>query len=342
MKKISLLLNGYILGVLAGCTTTTQSQYCLNVEEEVECPTVDEVNESTFPAEDCGGTHNKATDFSQRNDSVSVWEEDTAADAEFDACCYTTEYVAPVGVECVEGRPLKKEGAYLLAEVSNKKSDWSDAGAVSISKVGGAYWKHSAQMEHSSIAAFHICTLELLHFGAPANLIASAQQAAQDELRHAQSAFRIAAHLLGTSLHPESFPIPDIPRRTLLEFALEVALHGAINETLAVVLATHMRKEATDTSIQIHLDMLIEDEKKHALLAWDILHWAYAIEGERLRSSLLALVQNPPSFSLSSFPEKALPQWGLPARKTMEQVMNHAWHTLIQDMFVQLHQHCAA
>ncbi|MAA80669.1 MAG: hypothetical protein CL916_15545 [Deltaproteobacteria bacterium] len=98
MKKICLFLSGTLLG----CTTTTQSQYCINVEEDIECPTLNYVNETTFPAEDCGGTHTQATVLFARNESVSVWEEDTALDNQYDGCCYTTLYVAPVGVDCIE------------------------------------------------------------------------------------------------------------------------------------------------------------------------------------------------------------------------------------------------
>ena len=102
MKNRRLLLSVSTLFILKGCTTTTQSRYCIQVEEEVECPSLDEVNETTFPAEDCGGTHTQATEFSVRNDSVSIWEEDTALDSQYDGCCYNTSYVAPVGVECTQ------------------------------------------------------------------------------------------------------------------------------------------------------------------------------------------------------------------------------------------------
>ena len=101
MKKIFLFFVGYVFGMLIGCTTT-QSQYCINVEEDMECPVLDEVNDTTFPVEDCGGTHTKATEFSTRNESVSIWEEDTTMDAQFDGCCYTTSYVAPVDADCFE------------------------------------------------------------------------------------------------------------------------------------------------------------------------------------------------------------------------------------------------
>lgn len=102
MKNRILLLIGTPFFILTGCTTTTQSQYCIQVEEEVECSSLDDVNETTFPVDDCGGTHTQATEFSTRNESVSIWEEDTALDSQYDGCCYKTSYVAPVGVECTQ------------------------------------------------------------------------------------------------------------------------------------------------------------------------------------------------------------------------------------------------
>lgn len=102
MKNKSILLSGAIWFIWTGCTTTTQSQYCIHVAEAVECPTLEEVNETTLPAEDCGGTHVHATDFATRNESVSIWEDDSGLDNQYDACCYTTSYVAQVGVDCAD------------------------------------------------------------------------------------------------------------------------------------------------------------------------------------------------------------------------------------------------
>ena len=331
MKNISLLVQSYLLSVLAGCTTTSESQYCINIDADAECPSVEDVNETIFPIDDCGGTHTKSTEFAARNDSVSIWEEDTAADTLYDACCYTTTYKAPVGMECIEGRPLKKGGFPILATISDQQSDWS-SGEYSPQRknlVAGTFWKRSAAMEHSSIAAFHMCALELLQLGAPAHLIAGVQQAAQEELRHAQSAFSIAAQLLQESLHPDSFPHIPIPQRSLSEFALEVAKEGAINETLAVVLAAEQRRHTTDPTIQKHLDTLIQEEAQHALLSWHILQWAIAQEGEGLRTQILALLAEQPSFCVDGFPVQGVHELGILSRQEATQTLNQAWKSLI-------------
>jgi hypothetical protein len=203
-------------------------------------------------------------------------------------------------------------------------------------KIAGSFWKRSAQMEHSSIVAFHICALELLQYGAPAGLIARVQQAAQDELRHAQDAFSIAAQLLQEPLHPKSFPPIQIPHRSLTDFALEVAKEGAINETLAVVLAAEQRRHTRNPHIKKHLDALIQEETQHALLSWHILGWAIQQEGESLRTQIITVLQAPPVFSVDGFPENAIPELGILSQKDARQVLQEAWQKLIVPMVWEL------
>ena len=54
-------------------------------------------------------------------------------------------------------------------------------------------WTTAARAEHASVASFARFTLQLLHLGAPADLVADAQQAALDEVRHARLCFGVAS-----------------------------------------------------------------------------------------------------------------------------------------------------
>ena len=252
MRPIGILLQGYVFSILTGCTTE-ESTYCVQVAEEAECPSVEEINETIFPVDDCAGVHQSATEFSTRNDSVSTWIEDTATDAEFDACCFQTSYKPYLGgPECVDGRPVYQENGYLIATTGATASDWNNAGfpQKEVHTCAGEYWKRAALHEHSSIAAFQLLAIELLHFGAPASLVSRAQKAAQDELEHARAAFSIASSLLKEPQHPQEFPLPQLEQRSLQDFALSVLIEGAINESLAVVLAAHQRKHAQIPKIQ--------------------------------------------------------------------------------------------
>ena len=104
--KIARLLGSYVLLLSMGCIEkpVEESSYCLDVAEAEECPTLETLNAGTFPTEDCAGTHLEAISLRERNDSVSTWYEDTAADEAYDACCYTTNYQPfSGGPKCVEG-----------------------------------------------------------------------------------------------------------------------------------------------------------------------------------------------------------------------------------------------
>ena len=77
---------------------------------------------------------------------VSVWEEDTGTDSLYDSCCYSTEYIAPVGMDCVDGRPLKQSGTTLLATIDNQENDWSCVEYTQEKHMlAGEFWKRSAQ-----------------------------------------------------------------------------------------------------------------------------------------------------------------------------------------------------
>src|SRR5262249_48182366 len=58
-------------------------------------------------------------------------------------------------------------------------------------------WTRAAQLEHASIAAFSRFLLELLAFGAPAELCAETISALADERRHAEICFALASHFAG-------------------------------------------------------------------------------------------------------------------------------------------------
>ena len=61
MKAFNILYQGCLVLGLAGCMeTVTENVYCVTVLEEETCPSIDSVNENTFPVNVCGGTHRKA------------------------------------------------------------------------------------------------------------------------------------------------------------------------------------------------------------------------------------------------------------------------------------------
>ena len=109
-------------------------------------------------------------------------------------------------VDCYLGRPLHCEDGVRMASVV-ARGDWSDGELLAAARglaatlttsqreAARAHWTTVARMEHASVASFARFTLDLMTFGAPPELLALAQQAAADEVRHAQLAFAVASSL---------------------------------------------------------------------------------------------------------------------------------------------------
>lgn len=132
----------------------------------------------------------------------------------------------------------------------------------------GELWLRDARFEHASIAAFARATLELLAVGAPPNLLAGAQQAGLDEIRHAQACFGLASRYSGRPLAPG--PLPALaPRELDLAGVAEVTfVEGCVGETIAALVAMRAARLCRDPAVQGVLAGIAEDEARHAELAW--------------------------------------------------------------------------
>lgn len=113
--------------------------------------------------------------------------------------------------EVAEGRPFRVAGHARVADAV-VRADWAEVLAALVVPPGPLRdavvkaWTTAARAEHASVASFARFTLQLLHLGAPADLVADAQQAALDEVRHARLCFGVAvAWLVRTwsELRPE-------------------------------------------------------------------------------------------------------------------------------------------
>ena len=109
--------------------------------------------------------------------------------------------------------------------------------------------------EHSSIAAFHRASLELLAHGAPASLLAATQRAALDEARHARHAFTLASRFVGATIGPGGLPLgaalelaPDG-----VALAVRVATEGCVEETLSLLAAERMLAGTEDAAVRVVL-----------------------------------------------------------------------------------------
>jgi len=197
----------------------------------------------------------------------------------------------PSGVVC--GRPfLVRDSARLASLVSG--GDW---GTPSIRPAELAtpeqqvrvteHWARAALMEHASIAAFARFTLQLLHLGAPRELIEQSQRAMADESEHARLCFGLAQRYLGAPLGPGALPMDD----ALLDLSFERVLvlcfrEGCVGETVAAIEAQVARDQASDPEVQRALDRIGPDELRHAELAWKFVDWALREKPELTRALL--------------------------------------------------------
>jgi hypothetical protein len=206
-------------------------------------------------------------------------------------CCYAFSS----GACC--GRPLFAGGEPLLAALE-QRGDWLDPELVA--KLGGdaspgesallaKAWLEDARMEHASIASFARFALDLLAFGAPAELVEAAQRAMGDEIRHARLCFSIAAAYSKTPLGPGPIPLDGVrPSIALAEAAAAAVREGCIGETVAALMLEQQAQSARSPALRAILRELAADEANHAELAWKFVRWALMSGGSHVRAAVEA------------------------------------------------------
>ena len=159
-------------------------------------------------------------------------------------------------------------------------------------------WEAMARLEHSSVASFARVTLELMSLGAPADLLMETQLATRDEVEHAQRALEVVSTLREEPTRFAEFPSASIELRTERDAILVSVIEEAcLGETLGVVEArcelNAMRVYQGPRALQTRLSQIIEDESRHATLAWRTFGWLlYGDQpdsAEQARRSTLAL-----------------------------------------------------
>ncbi len=251
-----------------------------------------------------------------------------ARSARHDACCYHwREKVAG-------GRPLTEgETAWLAGlEVSDA---WRGVGSsreppLEPNPALASAWLDDTLTEHASIAAFHRVALELLQLGAPPELLLLVQQAATDEVVHAQLCLELARAYGAPPLSPGPLRIPPLRPPSLVGFALDTLLEGVIAETSAALGALRAAAACTVPRVRAVLTRIADDEVGHAALAFQLLDWCLArapreVTGA-LRAARLRLPAQLQAQEILGSPEPA------PGRLTsaeLRQARLDAWELLI-------------
>jgi hypothetical protein len=134
----------------------------------------------------------------------------------------------------------------------------------------GRFFAEAAHLEAASVYSFERLAGELLDLDAPDELIAAAYSSREDEIRHARMTSKIAKRFGGRPIEPQ---VEELPARSKLAIALENATEGCVRETYGALVAHRQATAAKDPSIRCMMQLIAEDETKHAGLAWDVAAW---------------------------------------------------------------------
>jgi hypothetical protein len=169
--------------------------------------------------------------------------------------------------------------------LSTQRSDWrSDFGSAPAAARTLAHelrtalahgWTQQALMEHASVAAFARFALQLMELGAPAELVAGAAAAMQDEVRHAQDCFALARRYAGGDVGPGPLSLDGaLEESNWAAIVLGTVREGCVGETLAALEAAEALQHCDDAAVRAVLERIVVDETRHAELAWRFVAWA--------------------------------------------------------------------
>lgn len=355
MTKTQSILHNFLMISLGSLMVTTigcgkkqaDGQYCLGVEEDAECPSVDAVNDADMPYEpECSTIkYLEVTELSSQSDAPYLGYYgrdfgDTGDDEDGDTCCYTAIYREKLGApDCVVGRPFVREEKNLVAELKEADhSSWKEGtqiddvieyGTAVEREFAGEFYLQVARYEHASVASFNRFALELIQFGAPPELLRLAQKAATDEIRHAQSSFSIANRLLKTKLQPGTLDINVEFHTNFRDFAAAILEEGAIQETIASLIAAEQLRVCKDAAISKYLQEVVLEEAEHAELAYASLRWCIEIGGEEIKDLIRERLEQEFVFSFSQFPVEAIEVLGLPSQDMVQATIDRGLRRVI-------------
>lgn len=229
-----------------------------------------------------------------QQDFIALHYSHLPADAAAKAChdTHCVPRLRPFEPEIVMGRPYTTDGGNLLADVQfaeNVRSVWTgpalqhqanpDGWTREIAQIATEHWVRSGQHEHASVASFSRASLDILKFAGPPELVSATHQAALEEVRHAQLAFSLAEAFNSDrekQVDVGQFPFDQVTlASSLAELSSQVLTEGCMGETEAVTKMSfalaHLLPNSPAASV---LPPLIEEEAKHAALAWKTLQWS--------------------------------------------------------------------
>jgi len=292
MRVTHPLLAAILLG-LAGCDSDSKGDWesteaCVWVPDDGVCPSASDVDQDAM-------FHSAYCDIEVRSvdGAGTLTVVDSTDTDDLEGCCYpvTARNLEP---DCIVGRPFVDDCDAIVAPVVDGHG-WSGPldGAPDVERA--RIWLDMARGEHASIAAFARLTLQLMALGAPADLLADVQQAALDEVEHAEIAFSLASRFAGRPLRPGAFPLGDTLNLQAdpADLAEAAVREGCLAETVGAFLAREAASQATLDVERAALVRITEDETQHAALSWRLVAWLLEIGGEAVRDRVEAAFAEP-------------------------------------------------
>lgn len=268
--------------------TADEGTACLSMPAETEtCPESAAVDLESLVPVSCGATLLSVEGEGSIGSDPTGWGDTGTA-----WCCYPV--LQTNDSNCDYGRPFMLSGTPTLAETA-ERTGWAAGTLPALDGLPdearaqlAAEWRRAALDEHAAVAAFARLALELLAFGAPAELVMATTAAATEEVHHALLGFQLASAYAGHPVGPEGFPLGDsLPlTRDLAEFAAATVREGCIGETLTTLLALECLAHTTDPAVQATLKRITDDEQGHSRLAWATVRWAIDAGGEPVRTAV--------------------------------------------------------
>jgi len=159
-------------------------------------------------------------------------------------------------------------------------------------------WLQRGLAEHASVASFGVESVSLSRFGAPLDLLRRVNEAALDEVRHADLCFALAVKFGANRTLAVPGSMDDLGSTvriagSLVELVRDTVRAGCIAEADAAARAveTVRRLEAEDRADATAVDadvlaawrIIASDESRHAQLAWDTVKWAVSQCGDECK-----------------------------------------------------------
>ena len=162
----------------------------------------------------------------------------------------------------------------------------------------GVWFAENARLEASAVTAFEELAEELRHHGAPEELVAWAERSAEEEVAHARLVGQLA-HRYGVEPLPARSAAGQV--RSLEAIALDNAVEGLVRATYGAAVAHHQAAAAEDPAVRQVMEVVAEDESRHAAFSWALHAWLL----ERLEPAARARVERAVDEAVARFEQAA-------------------------------------